>query len=107
MPTSNTSKSAGVNFCLSTCPPKAPKHEHVETWHGFEKRDDYHWLRAENWQEVMQNPKALPEDVLENLFKPMLLKAKSGAVERAKKYAKTQDELLEIIQQLKIRNYIR
>ncbi len=47
----------------SPIPPKAAKLAHVQYWHGHEKRDDYHWLRAENWQEVMQKPKALPEDI--------------------------------------------
>lgn len=60
-----------------------------------------------NYDAVVDALSALPKDVLENLFKPMLLKAKPGAVERAKKYAKTVDELREMIQQLKIRNYIR
>ena len=49
----------------------------------------------------------LPKDVLDNLFKPMLLKARPGAVEKAKKHAKSAEELRELIQQLKIRNYIR
>ena len=60
-----------------------------------------------NYDAVVAALGALPKDILENLFKPMLLKAKSGAVEKAKKYAKSPDELLELIQQLKIRNYIR
>jgi oligopeptidase B len=37
-------------------PPVAEKRPRIETWHGFEKRDDYHWLKAANWQEVMRNP---------------------------------------------------
>ena len=41
------------------------------------------------------------------IHKTMLMKAKPGAVEKAKKYAKTPDDLRELIQQLKIRNYIR
>jgi hypothetical protein len=60
-----------------------------------------------NYDAVVEALKALPDDVLENLFKPMLMKAKQGAVEKAKKYAKNADELKELIQQLKIRNYIR
>ena len=46
-------------------------------------------------------------DVLENLFKPMLMKAKPGAVEAAKRYAKSPEDMREIIKQLKIKNYIR
>ncbi len=60
-----------------------------------------------NYEAVVEALEALPKDVLENLFKPMLLKAKPGAVEAAKQFAKTPAELRELIQQLKIRNYIR
>ena len=44
-------------------PPSAAKRPTVETWHGFEKHDDYKWLKADNWQEVMHNPSALPADI--------------------------------------------
>ena len=44
-------------------PPIAEKRPRVETWHGFEKRDDYHWLKAGNWQEVMHDPSLLPSDI--------------------------------------------
>ena len=49
-------------------PPRAEKRPRVETWHGHEKRDDYHWLKAENWQEVMHDPSLLPalESALES-----------------------------------------
>jgi hypothetical protein len=60
-----------------------------------------------NYDAVVEALSALPKDVLDNLFKPMLLKAKPGAVELAKKYAKSTDDLQELIRQLKIRNYIR
>jgi hypothetical protein len=60
-----------------------------------------------NYEAVVEALSTLPKDILENLFKPMLLKAKPGAVERAKKYAKSAEDLQELIRQLKIRNYIR
>jgi len=44
-------------------PPRAEKRPRVETWHGYEKHDDYHWLKAANWQEVMHNPSLLPTDI--------------------------------------------
>ena len=44
-------------------PPRAEKQPRVETWHGHEKRDDYHWLKAENWQQVMQDPAVLPSKI--------------------------------------------
>ena len=44
--------------------PPAPKRvPAVNTWHGFEKHDDYQWLKATNWQEVMHKPAALPKDI--------------------------------------------
>ncbi|MDE2385184.1 MAG: S9 family peptidase [Alphaproteobacteria bacterium] len=39
----------------------------VETWHGFKKHDDYKWLKAANWQEVMHKPAALPKDIRAHL----------------------------------------
>ncbi len=44
-------------------PPKAEKRPRTEVWHGYEKRDDYHWLKAANWQEVMHDPSLLPRDI--------------------------------------------
>ena len=44
--------------------PPAPKRvPTVDTWHGCEKHDDYRWLKATNWQEVMHKPAALPKDI--------------------------------------------
>ena len=44
-------------------PPRAEKRPRVESWHGHEKRDDYHWLKADNWQEVMHDPAVLPPEI--------------------------------------------
>lgn len=60
-----------------------------------------------NYEAVVEALQVLPKDVLESLFKPMLMKAKSGAVEKAKAYADSAEELRDLIRQLKIRNYIR
>ncbi|MGE4232890.1 MAG: hypothetical protein AB7F43_06115 [Bacteriovoracia bacterium] len=60
-----------------------------------------------NYDAVVEALQKLPDDVLDNLFKPMLMKAAPGAVEKAKKYAKTAEDLQELIKQLKIKNYIR
>ena len=49
----------------------------------------------------------LDADVVERLFKPMLMKAVPGAVQKAKKFAKTQEDMQEIIRDLKIKNYIK
>jgi hypothetical protein len=60
-----------------------------------------------NYDAVVSALQTLPPDVLENLFKPMLMKATPGAAEKAKKYAKKPDDLLEILKTLRIKNYIR
>jgi oligopeptidase B len=44
-------------------PPNAEKRPVVETWHGIEKRDDYKWLKDDNWQAVLHNPKLLKKDI--------------------------------------------
>jgi oligopeptidase B len=48
-------------------PPRAEKRPRAETWHGYAKHDDYHWLKAENWQEVMHDPAVLPKEIREFL----------------------------------------
>jgi oligopeptidase B len=44
-------------------PPVAERRQHATTNHGITRQDPYHWLRAENWQEVMQDPSTLPADI--------------------------------------------
>ncbi|HEY9012718.1 MAG TPA: S9 family peptidase [Devosia sp.] len=44
-------------------PPIAEKRQHAETHHGVTRQDPWHWLRAENWQEVMQAPETLPAEI--------------------------------------------
>ncbi len=44
-------------------PPRADKHPVAETWHGYTKQDDYKWMKAENWQAVMEDPSLLPQDI--------------------------------------------
>ncbi len=46
-----------------TSPPIAARKPHAATFHSIERDDPYHWLRAENWQEVMQKPEALDEEI--------------------------------------------
>ena len=40
-------------------PPRAERHPRTSTWHGVTLTDDYAWLRAENWREVMRDPASL------------------------------------------------
>ncbi len=41
----------------------APKHPHVTQIHDVTLEDPFHWLRAENWQEVMRDPGALDPEI--------------------------------------------
>lgn len=51
---------------MKNLPPAAPvaeRREHVVTQFGMSRRDPYAWLRADNWQEVMQAPESLPTHI--------------------------------------------
>ena len=43
--------------------PVAEKRPVDDTRHGITRTDEYGWLRAANWQEVMRDPGALPADI--------------------------------------------
>lgn len=62
---------------------------------------------AANYEAVVEALQELPGEILENLFKPMLMKATPGAAEAAKRYAKNPDDIKDLLRQLKIKNYIR
>lgn len=62
---------------------------------------------ANNYEEVVSALQALPNHILENLFKPMLLKAKPSALEKARKYAKDPEELKQLMIRLKLKNYVK
>lgn len=44
-------------------PPRAQRIEHPMTQLGRSRNDVYHWLRDENWQEVMRDPSVLRADI--------------------------------------------
>jgi oligopeptidase B len=44
-------------------PPTAERRPLTTSHHGTEITDDYAWLRADNWQEVMRQPAALAADI--------------------------------------------
>ena len=44
-------------------PPAIEKRAKETIVHGVALHDDYAWLRAENWQEVLRNPDALPGEI--------------------------------------------
>ena len=43
--------------------PRAERLPVVHLAHGHERQDDYAWLRAENWQEVMRDPATLDPEI--------------------------------------------
>ena len=43
--------------------PIAARKPHSATHHGIVREDPYHWLRADNWQEVMQKPETLDPEI--------------------------------------------
>lgn len=47
--------------------PRAAKRPKEKVVHGVTLRDDYDWLRAENWKEVLRDPEALPADIRKHL----------------------------------------
>lgn len=44
-------------------PPKAAVKPTTSVYHGQSVEDDYAWLRAENWQQVMRTPSLLDKDI--------------------------------------------
>lgn len=44
-------------------PPIAAQKSHTAVHHGISRDDPYHWLRADNWQEVMRDPDVLDAEI--------------------------------------------
>ncbi|MBO6510938.1 MAG: S9 family peptidase [Roseibium sp.] len=44
-------------------PPRAEARPVTHETHGISRQDDYGWLRADNWQEVMRDPSVLDADI--------------------------------------------
>ena len=44
-------------------PPRAARKPVTSTYHGVTLTDDYAWLRAPNWQEVMRDPSVLDPEI--------------------------------------------
>lgn len=44
-------------------PPKAGRRPTERQFHGRTLRDDYAWLAAKNWREVLRDPSALPKEI--------------------------------------------
>ncbi|MFG1300016.1 S9 family peptidase [Xanthobacter sp. V3C-3] len=48
---------------VATEPPRAPRRPTERTVHGITLTDDFAWLRADNWREVMRDPGVLDGDI--------------------------------------------
>ncbi|MFA6140678.1 MAG: S9 family peptidase, partial [Hyphomicrobium sp.] len=44
-------------------PPRAARRPNIATWHSVELVDDYAWLKAANWQDVMREPAVLDPEI--------------------------------------------
>jgi oligopeptidase B len=49
--------------CCSLAPPAIDPRRTEKAVHGGTLRDDYAWLKAANWQEILRDPEALPDDI--------------------------------------------
>lgn len=74
---------------------------------------DYRSIRFEpevlkaHYNDIVAALQVLPPSILENLFKPMLLKSKPGAVATAKRFAKNAEELEDLLRDLKLKQHIK
>ncbi len=48
-------------------PPKIEKRFYTHRNHNIERDDEFHWLRADNWQDVLQDSSCLPTDIRQSL----------------------------------------
>lgn len=60
---SNTASGAATPRRRKASAPRAEIRTKTTTVHGVELRDDYDWLRAQNWKDVLREPEALPADI--------------------------------------------
>ncbi|MBX9907121.1 MAG: S9 family peptidase [Beijerinckiaceae bacterium] len=61
---------AGGNGSAKTALPRPPRAEirtQTRIVHGTMLQDDYAWLRAENWKDVLREPERLPADIKRHL----------------------------------------
>ena len=71
----------------TTKAPVADKRPQSFTLHGTTLTDDYAWLKADNWQEVLHDPTVLPADIrayldAENAFTESVLGHTAGLQRR-------------------------
>ena len=85
--TGPTTMSATAEETTQPRPPVARRMPVVSTYHGVDLTDDYAWLRADNWQEVMREPQMLAADIrthleAENAYTKAMLADTEGLQER-------------------------
>lgn len=61
MPELDNTYNLGIDAPIAKIEPK------VETYHDIEKIDNYAWLRADNWEQVLQNPTQLSSEIRNHL----------------------------------------
>lgn len=54
-------------FATDAKAPSPRAHPVKDTRHGIERTDEYAWMRAENWQEVLRDPSLLADDIRAHL----------------------------------------
>jgi oligopeptidase B len=54
---------AGAGVATAIRPPVADRRPVTTVHHGVARTDDYAWLRADNWREVMHDPSVLAADI--------------------------------------------
>ncbi|KQP38237.1 peptidase S9 [Methylobacterium sp. Leaf104] len=59
--------SQSTSISVSAAAPVAEVRPHTFEVHGHVVHDDYAWLKAENWRDVLKDPAALPSDIREHL----------------------------------------
>ena len=52
---------------LIKAPAAAKRPRGPSRWHGVDLIDDYAWLRADNWQDVMRDPAVLDPEIRAHL----------------------------------------
>lgn len=60
-----------------------------------------------NYDAVVKALQVLPPEVLDNLFKPMAMRARPGAADLARRHVRKAEDLRDILRHLKLRHYIR
>ena len=91
---SSQNRSSFTKAAFPSLAPSAEKREHRVTNHGIELSDDYAWLRADNWQEVMQKGREVLADDIE-----AYLEAENGYT--VKEMADTEDLQSKLFEEMK------